>query len=147
MMKTKLIARTKNINNTEYISFFKSYFDRLSKEHPKWSAHQITSIIRLLWMKRKVTDSRPARLMKLAKPMSGRMTFMRSKRMQGLNPCEMMKNWRRLPLESRRLWEMRGKPAETRQTMEIRGTIMLTGRGAMEMEPMRNLGFMNMRMM
>jgi len=36
-----------------YIEFFKLYFEKLSKEHRKWTATQISSVIRLMWKKRK----------------------------------------------------------------------------------------------
>jgi hypothetical protein len=83
-MKTKKIAQPKNRNTYEYASFFKKYFDSLSKEHPSWSARQITSIIKLLWRKRKLNQTKGAKpmRMRMRKPMSGRKTF---RKMKGLS--------------------------------------------------------------
>lgn len=46
--------RTKEIrsHNKEYISFYKFYYERLTKEHPKWTPTNKTKIIKLLWRKR-----------------------------------------------------------------------------------------------
>ena len=38
--------------NSAYLQFYKYYFERLSTEHPRWNATQITTIIKLLWKKR-----------------------------------------------------------------------------------------------
>jgi hypothetical protein len=41
------------VDKDNYVNFFKLYFEKLSKEHPRWTATQITSVIKLLWRKRK----------------------------------------------------------------------------------------------
>ena len=150
-MKTKKIAQPKNRSTSEYVSFFKSYFDRLSKEHPNWSARQITSIIKLLWRKRKQNQTKGAKPMRMMKPMSGRKTF---RKMKGLTGDEAHKMWKRLPMETRKLWQMKGNSAEDKMKGPMRMTLKLS-QGVMEskpmMMPMQNmmgqLNFLNMKMM
>ena len=37
------------LRNSEYIEFYKFYYERLVKEHPHWNEKQRTVIIVLLW--------------------------------------------------------------------------------------------------
>lgn len=48
-MKSKKISKPKS----EYLSFFQHYFKKLHDEHPRWNPRQITTVIKLLWRKRK----------------------------------------------------------------------------------------------
>ena len=45
--------------STDYVKFFKFYYEKYVKEHPKWTSTQITTIISLLWKKKKINDSIP----------------------------------------------------------------------------------------
>jgi hypothetical protein len=148
-MKTKKISHTKNRSTQEYISFFKSYFDRLSKEHPNWSARQITSIIKLLWKKRKQNQTKASKPMRHFKPMSGRKTF---RKMKGLSGQEAQMMWKRLPMESRKIWQMKGNPAENKMN-SMHMTLKLPQSMTMESKSMimpmynQNMNFLNMKMM
>lgn len=53
--KSKVSSETKN---REYLSFYKYYYDKLSNEHSKWKANQISTIIKLLWKKRIISKRR-----------------------------------------------------------------------------------------
>jgi len=148
-MKTKKISHPKNRSTEEYISFFKSYFDRLSKEHPNWSARQITSIIKLLWKKRKQNHTKTSKPMRRVKPMSGRMAF---RKMKSLSGEEAQNMWKRLPMETRNIWQMKGNPAENKMN-PMRMTLKLSQGMTMESKPMimamqnQNMNFLNMKMM
>ena len=50
--KSKKIAK-KSKGSSDYISFFKYHFKKLQFEHKKWSKTQVSSIIALLWKKKK----------------------------------------------------------------------------------------------
>jgi len=65
------------------LKFFKFYYDKLSTEHARWSSNQITTIIKLLWKKKLVTDKRTSTKGSLRAPVqrkriSGRMAFRRA---------------------------------------------------------------------
>jgi hypothetical protein len=63
--------------NEDYITFYKYYHDRLRIEHPRWNNGQITTIIRLLWKKRGVEQTkRPAAQ---SKAVTGRQLYSRTK--------------------------------------------------------------------
>lgn len=51
-------------NYGEYTQFFRFYFERLTKEHPKWTPNQKTVIIRLLWKKRQLQKKKEASRLK-----------------------------------------------------------------------------------
>lgn len=73
---------------TEYLKFFKFYYDKLTKEHPRWSANQISTIIKLLWKKKLTTDKSTARgglrAPRMGRRLSGRMAFRRSHGYSGI---------------------------------------------------------------
>jgi hypothetical protein len=48
----------------EYIQFFRFYYERLTKEHPKWTPNQKTVIIRLLWRKRQLQKKKESSRLK-----------------------------------------------------------------------------------
>jgi hypothetical protein len=64
------------------LKFFKFYYDKLSGEHTRWSSNQITTIIKLLWKKKLVTDKRTSkgslRTPVQRRRLSGRMAFRRA---------------------------------------------------------------------
>jgi hypothetical protein len=108
-MKSKMIS--KKGRRTEYISFFKFHFDKLRFEHPKWSLSQLNKIARLLWQKKKMASLPAPRRLRSMKPVTGRKFFLRLKREMGMVSQDAMRNWKRLPRESRMLYERRGNPA------------------------------------
>lgn len=50
--KKKIIKKEAREPRTEYLKFFKFYYDKLTVEHPRWSSNQISTIIKLLWKKK-----------------------------------------------------------------------------------------------
>jgi hypothetical protein len=121
-MKTKKIMHAKNRNNMEYITFFKAYFANLMKEHPSWTAKQATEIIKLLWKKRKASENKVVKPAKLEKPMSGRTAFRKMKEISS----NLAKNmWKRLPKETKRLWQMKGLP-EAEEKMKNKMNMAMT---------------------
>jgi hypothetical protein len=49
--------QTKKIKKeNEYIKFYKFYFEKYSKDHPRWTTNQKTDIISLMWKKKKITN-------------------------------------------------------------------------------------------
>ena len=67
-------VQTKKVvtHNEKYVHFFKYYYNRLASEHPRWTASQITTIVKLLWRKRKISGQR---FSISEKPMSGRRRY------------------------------------------------------------------------
>lgn len=116
MAKSKAIRRPRMMST--YIMFYKENFAMQSRKHPKWNAAKITMIVKLLWQREK--QQRVARLkapkkMQMRK-MSGRMMFKRFKLKEGMSKDMIMNKWRRLPVESKKMYEMAGNP-ETKETM------------------------------
>jgi hypothetical protein len=99
---------------TEYLKFFKFYYDKLTEEHPRWSANQISTIIKLLWKKKLTTDKMTARggpkAPRQGRRMSGRMAFRRAHGYSGVDAIEM---WKQLPIESKRYWRTKGDGARS----------------------------------
>lgn len=79
MGKRKRITKQAAQPQTEYLKFFKFYYEKLSKEHTRWTANQITTIIKLLWKKKQVSDRTALRTISRAptrrRQISGRMAF------------------------------------------------------------------------
>lgn len=90
------------------MKFFKFYYDKLTVEHPRWSANQISTIIKLLWKKKLTTDkaaSRSPLRIRTHRRVSGRLAFRKA---HGYNGIEAAERWRQLPLESKRYWKLIG---------------------------------------
>ncbi len=102
MVKTKPIAKASQI---DYIAFFKTYYRNLAKQHPRWTTQQISSVIKLLWKKRK-NQGKSLRKnngkLRTSKPLSGRRYFRKVKNLDGL---EAKIKWRLLPYECRIYWK------------------------------------------
>jgi hypothetical protein len=102
--KKKISKQPRN----EYIKFFKFYYERLTVEHPRWSANQITTIIKLLW-KKKLTQEKGRSKDSLRTPrqirLSGRMAF---KKTYTYSSLEAYLRWKQLPKESKGYWKIRG---------------------------------------
>ena len=49
-----IVGKTKQIKKAkDYITFYRETYDRLHKQHPRWTSIQISSIVRLQWKKEK----------------------------------------------------------------------------------------------
>lgn len=97
--KEKLEKETKR-KESEYLTFFKYYYSRLSSEHPRWTSGEITTIIKLLWKKRSMTPHRKQRKTIIDgtfKPVSGRVMYRREKQANGLNIEQIKLLWKLLP--------------------------------------------------
>lgn len=46
--------------NNDYLKFYKFYYDKNKSNHPSWTPRQITTIVSLLWKKKKAHDKRPS---------------------------------------------------------------------------------------
>lgn len=100
-VKSRAIAKA---SKSDYVSFFKHHYQRLTKEHKRWTTQQIASVIKLLWKKKKgdtKTLRRKDGKLRTSKPVSGRRYFRRFKH---LTAAEANEAWKRLPFESRNLW-------------------------------------------
>lgn len=102
LQKTKPIA--KQHTQSDYISFFKHHYRKLSNEHTRWTTSQITKVVKLLWKKSKSTKTlrRKDGRLRTSKPISGRRYFRKTK---GLDARSTRFFWTRLPLESRKFWD------------------------------------------
>ena len=116
--KSKKIAKS----STEYISFFKFHYKKLHSEHRKWTTAQISTVIKLLWKKKKTSMKRSHSMMRTRaiKPISGRKFFLRMKKDQGMSPENRMRSWKRLPKESKMNWSKKGNPAMEVSSMKMR---------------------------
>lgn len=89
---------------TDYISFFKYHYQRLSREHKRWTTQQISSVVKLLWKKKK-GDSKTQKKRESRrigkKPISGRRWFRKTRH---LSASEASQYWKHFPRETRELW-------------------------------------------
>ena len=108
-IKTKQIAKP---SQSDYITFFKTYYRNLGKEHPRWTTQQISSVIKLLWKKRKNQGKslkKNGRL-RTSKPLSGRRYFRKVKNLDGI---EARIRWRLLPREGKIYWNNESQGIQT----------------------------------
>lgn len=95
------------VSCTDYVTFFRHYFDKYRREHPRWTPSQVSKIITLLWrknklnMKSKFKKGKLERSSKIRKLLSGKTAF---KKLKKLNNKDSSRLWKRLPIESRRYW-------------------------------------------
>lgn len=98
---------------TDYISFFKYHYQKLSREHKRWTTQQISSVVKLLWKKKKgdtkVQKRREGRLRLGKKVVSGRRWF---RKQRALNAIEAKQYWRQFPRETRNYWDYEAKGIE-----------------------------------
>lgn len=109
-VKEKKIKKTKG---NSYITFYRKHYADIMEKHPNWTSTQATVIIKLMWKNEKSKTGRKSALRpaRVAKKMSGRMTFKKFKMMEGMRSREMInKKWKKLPFESKRMWTMKGDP-------------------------------------
>lgn len=138
--KSKQISKSRS----EYLSFFKHYFNKLSQEHKRWNARQLTHVIKLLWRKRKIVEKgSKTRSMRLTKPISGFRTYRKT---MSLNAQEARMRWAHMPYEGRLHWEKRGDPSKAAKNMpmEMRGSMKFS---SMMTNSSHNMDFMRSRMM
>ena len=96
------------------MKFFKFYYEKLSGEHSRWTASQISTIIKLLWKKKLTTDKATGkaglRTPRKGKRQSGRMVFRRA---HGYTLPEAVVRWRQLTIESKKYWMKKGEGASS----------------------------------
>mgnify|MGYP000850320143 CR=1 FL=1 len=122
--KRKRITKDVQAPKTEYLKFFKFYYDKLSGEHTRWSSSQITTIIKLLWKKKLVTDKAASKASLRAprekRKISGRMAFRRSFSYSGIEAYE---RWKQLTHESREYWKVKGEGLRSGERRAIKQTV------------------------
>lgn len=124
--KTKMIQKGKKINT--YISFYKENFAHMMAIHPLWTPIQITQIVKLMWQREKSMrgmSKKKAFKTTPTKTMTGRMFFKRFKMREGISAEQVMKKWKRLPKDSRRMYDCRGNP-EAMPNREKEMNVMMT---------------------
>ncbi len=108
--KKRIVKQDLHQTKTDYLKFFKFYYEKLSKEHPRWLASQITTIIKLLWKKKQIADKKAARATlrapKERKRISGRMAFRRN---YNYSTIEGVERWKQLPGETKIYWRSKGE--------------------------------------
>lgn len=113
--------------NYHYIQFYKYNYARLMHEHPRWSAVQISQIIKLEWEKKKKTMKAKSskkitkQRKRSTKPISGRV-FFKNLNKGKLSTKEYVQVWRRLPEESKKrygLWSKGGNEASRKKPDQL----------------------------
>ncbi len=136
---------------TEYLKFFKFYYDKLTSEHPRWSANQISTIIKLLWKKKLATDKTAARggpkAPRMGRKLSGRMAFRRALGYSGVEAFEM---WKQLPIESKKYWKTKGEGVRSGDKKGVplsisfrKGAVRKGSESSINTKAVKGLGFMN----
>lgn len=110
MEKSKPITKVRRTST--YIHFYKDTYQILSQEHPNWTAAEITTIIKLLWCREKKSRNIKLKAPKETsmKKMSGKMFFKRFKLKEGMSNKAITIKWKRLPKDSKRMYENMGDP-------------------------------------
>ena len=110
-----------------------------------------TVIIKLMWKNEKSKTGRKSALRpaRMAKKMSGRMTFKKFKMMEGMRSKEMInKKWKKLPFESKRMWTMKGDPEmKMKEGRSKEMKITLNELNQAQNNSMENLSMMMMKRM
>jgi hypothetical protein len=107
---------SKAVSKSDYISFFKYHYTKLSKEHKRWSTQQITKVVRLLWKKKKgdtKTLRRKDGKLRTSKPLSGRRYFRKIRHLTGSDATNY---WKQFPLETRNHWTNEAQGIEINNT-------------------------------
>jgi hypothetical protein len=101
-----------------YIAFYKFCYDKLSREHKRWSSSQVAAVVRLIWKKRKAHRKQRELIKKatahkiIKKTVTGKVAFKHAKLQEGRSNSEIMELWKRLPIESRKMWGQTGRGDE-----------------------------------
>lgn len=123
-----IVGKTKQIKKAkDYITFYREHYDRLHKQHSRWTSIQISSIIRLEWKKdknsrRKGEDAPKRRKLRRAKNITGYLFF---RRHRGLLYKQAVSKWRRFPRETKLYWiniasDKEPKVKDEKMTLPIR---------------------------
>jgi hypothetical protein len=102
--------------DTEYLKFFRFYYEKTKKEHPNWTPSQITMIVSLLWKKKKNIEKAPSKANSATsrrsnKPLAPKDAFrMKHKK---LSKQEVDNLWSKLPKESKNFWKKEGNSYST----------------------------------
>lgn len=111
---------------TEYLKFFKFYYEKLSSEHKRWTANQISTIIKLLWKKKLATDKTAAKASMRTpiqrRRISGRMAFRKNYGYIGIEGAE---RWKQLPIESKKYWIAKGEGLRSGERRVVSSAIHL----------------------
>ena len=148
--KKKILKQEAKQPRTEYLKFFKFYYDKLTREHPRWSASQISTIIKLLWKKKLTTDKTAAktssRVLRPGRKISGRLAFRRANGYSGMEAAE---RWRQLPMETKRFWRLRGLGRENNRSgipssinFKKSGSMRKGSDSSINTQAVKNLNFM-----
>jgi len=97
--------------SSDYVKFFKFYYDKTKTEHPNWTPSQITTIVSLLWKKKKSSEKTPSQAgsntsRRSNKPLTGRDAF--KLKHKELSKEEVEEMWNKLPNESKKFWKQEG---------------------------------------
>lgn len=97
---------------SEYVKFYKHYYDKYHAEHPSWTPGQITTIVSLLWKKKKSHEkSTPLSKSGMTSRRSNRpLTAKEAFKVQhkDLTKEEIDQIWTKLPQESKNFWKREG---------------------------------------
>jgi len=122
--KKRILKKEAKEPRTEYLKFFKFYYDKLTVEHPRWSANQISTIIKLLWKKKSTGERRStqasSREPRERKNISGRMAFRKA---YGYSALETIERWKQLPFESKKYWKSKGSGTKSTERRGIRTNV------------------------
>lgn len=77
--------KKKSKKTSDYMEFYKHYYYKLSSEHPRWNASQLSQIVKLLWKKKKLASgSKGAKKLWRGKSVSGRVAYRIHKESAGM---------------------------------------------------------------
>lgn len=113
-----------------YIAFFRFHFQKLREAHPNWDSAQVSVIIGLLWKREKESVAVAKKANKETKEVRrpkipGRRLFRKA---MGLKDNQqVLKKWKRLPADSKRMWQRRGDPSIAQQQKMAVSTLTLGG--------------------
>jgi hypothetical protein len=113
-----------------YITFFRFHSQKLREAHPNWDSAQVSVIIGLLWKREKESVAAAKKANKETKEVRrpkipGRRLFRKA---MGLKDNQqVLKKWKRLPADSKRMWQRRGDPSIAQQQKMAVSTLTLGG--------------------
>lgn len=102
-----IVGKTKQIKKAkDYITFYRETYNRLHKQHPRWTSIQISSIVKLQWKKeknirKKGADAADKKKKRSSKNVTGYLFF---RRYRGLTFKQAISKWRRFPRETKLRW-------------------------------------------
>ena len=102
-----IVEKTKQIKKAkDYVTFYKEQYNKLHRQHPRWTSIQISSIIRLEWKKdksnrKKGEDKTDKKKLRRTKNVTGYLFF---RKHRGLPYKQAVGKWRRFPRETKLYW-------------------------------------------